>query len=190
MASEARGARPGAVRRHAPALSDARQPLSAAAAHHEHPARRASVLRHPRGVVHDGAGDRDRDRRRTADGPHHLRQMAAPGQRLHQRHQRWHSRAFAAAVAVLPGQPRLDHVEVRAASQRPSHLEPDQLRRQRGRLPGAGDGHGAEHPVGQRARADDHHLGARLGDRLARRPGAHLGDVRRVVPVVLVGHAA
>ena len=46
-------------------------------------------------------------------------------------------------------------------------------------VPGAGDGDGAEHPVGQRRRADGRHLAARLGDRLARRPRAHLGDLRR-----------
>jgi hypothetical protein len=50
--------------------------------------------------------------------------MAAPSQRVHQRDQCRNSRALAAAVAILPGQPRLDHLEVRAARQGPSHLEP------------------------------------------------------------------
>ena len=51
------------------------------------------------------------------------------------------------------------------------HLwNPIELRRQRRAVPRAGDGHAAQHPVGQRRRADGGHLAARLGDRLARRP--------------------
>ena len=80
----------------------------------------------------------------------------------------------------------LDPFEVRAAPQRPAHLESDQLRRQRHGVPGAGDGDGAQHSVGQRRRADGGHLDPWCGDRVACRARSHLGDLRRrVLPVFI-----
>ena len=46
-------------------------------------------------------------------------------------------------------------------------------------LPRARDGGGAQRAVGQRRRADGGDLGARHRHRLARRPAAHVGDLRR-----------
>ena len=103
----------------------------------------------------------DGHRRRAGHGPCHLRRLAASGERLHQRHQRRHPGAVAVRVALRPDQPDLDHLEVRAALPRPAPLEPVELRRQRRGLPGAGDGRGAQHPVGQRGRADGRDLAAR-----------------------------
>ncbi len=55
-----------------------------------------------------------------------LRQVAAPGERLHHRHQRRHPGAIACLLAVCAVQPDLHHVEIRAARERSPHLEPVQ----------------------------------------------------------------
>ena len=60
--------------------------------------------------------------------PDFLSQMAAPGERLHQRHQRRNSGALARILALRLMQRDLHHVEIRAAGKGPAHLEPIELR--------------------------------------------------------------
>ncbi len=97
-----------------------------------------------------------------------------------------HSHPVAVPVAVLLHELHLDPVEVRAPPEGPPHLESDELRRQRDRVARPCDGDRAEHPVGQRRGADGCHLAARRGDRVAGRSRAHLGDLRRGVPGLLI----
>ncbi len=76
-------------------------------AHHLHPARRAPVVRHPGELLEDAAGDRRRaSSLELVLGRHLLRQVAAPGQRLHHRHQRRHPDPLAGLLAVRAVQPR------------------------------------------------------------------------------------
>ena len=102
-----------------------------------------------------------------AAGPHFLSQVAASGQRVHQRHQRRHSGSLACLLAVRAVQRDLDHVEIRAARQRPPHLESIQLRHLGAAVSGPGDRGQLEHSVGQLSVADAGDLGAGLGDHLA-----------------------
>ena len=164
---------------------EARQPLPRPDPHHLHPAGGASLVRHPRELRADGPGDRDSHRRGAGPRPHHLGN--------------WPHLASAyitgISVGILIRSPFLwpyflcslisiaSKYVLRLARHAP--LEPVELRRQRGAVPGARHGVAPEHPVGQRGLADGRHLGAGLGDRLARGPVPHLGHLRRVVPALL-----
>ena len=106
------------------------------------------VVRHPRKLVEDAAGDRQH-RARAGAGPDLLSQVAAPRERLHHRHQRRHPGALARLLALRAVQRDLDHVEVRAARQRPPPLEPVQLRHRRDAVPGRRHRGQPQHPVGQ-----------------------------------------
>jgi hypothetical protein len=106
--------------------------------HHADSARRQLVVRHSRELLEDAARHRYQHRRDGA-GPHLSAQMAAPGQRLHHRHQRRHPAALAGVLALRAVQPALHHLEVCAARSRPSHLEPLQLRHLRHAVSGLRD---------------------------------------------------
>ena len=92
------------------------------------PAWRPPVVRHPGKLRKDAARDRGQHRDRADAWPHLFRQVAASRQRLHHRHQRRHPGALAGLLAVRAVQRDFDHVEVRAAGQRPPPLESVQLR--------------------------------------------------------------
>ena len=97
--------------------ADARQPVPAADPHHGHPDHRAPDVRHPRGLrAHRRWRSSTAIVRRAGAGPPHVRTVAAPGERLHHRHQRRHPGPVAVPVAVLLREPDLDPVEVRAAA--------------------------------------------------------------------------
>ena len=57
-----------------------------------------------------------------------FKKLAPSGERLYQRHQRWHSGSLACLLALRVVRRDFDHVEVRAAGERPPHLESLQLR--------------------------------------------------------------
>ena len=63
----------------------------------------------------DGLAIADGDPRRDRPGRTRHRQVAAPGQRLHHRHQRRHPGPLARVLALRALQRHLDHLEVRAA---------------------------------------------------------------------------
>ena len=168
---------PMSTRRAAPARSlrrgfRSRQPAAAADPHHVHPDHGAPQFRHPRSLRAHRARHRHGDRRRARAGPHHVRQVAAPGERVHLGHQRRHPGQVAVSVAVLLREPDFDPVQVRAAAQRPAPVESVESRRERGALSRAADRVAPQHSVGEQPVADGGHLAARIRDRLARRPAA------------------
>ena len=98
-----------------------------------HPARRrSSSFGFLESWYAHGAGDRHRHRRRAGARPRHLRQLAAPGQRLHHRHQRRHPGPLAVLLAVLPVRSLISITSKYVLRvERPAPLEPVELRRQR-----------------------------------------------------------
>ena len=119
-------------------------------------------VRHPRSLRAHRPRHHHRHCRRARAGPHYLRQVAAPGERLHLGDQRRHSRQVAVPVAVFLRQPDFDPVQVRAAAERPAFVEPVEPRRERRAVPGAADSLAPQHPMGQQPVADGRDLAARI----------------------------
>ena len=60
--------------------------------------------------------------------PYFLSQVVASGERVHQRHQRWHSGALARVLALRAVCRNFHHVQICAAHQRAAYLEPIEFR--------------------------------------------------------------
>ena len=82
----------------------------------------------PRELVADCPGHRHGNRRRVDSVATLLGKMAAPGERIHLGHQRRHARTLTSGLALRALLGYLDHLEVRAAGERPAYLESFQLR--------------------------------------------------------------
>src|SRR5271168_1145641 len=116
--------------------------------------------------------------------------MAAPGQRLHHRHQRWHSGSIARVLALCALCIAFYYFEVCLALSRAPSLEPIELRNLRAVDPGWRRGRESEHPVGKLPDADDGNLGAWSRDHLAGTEVPHHGDLCCVLPVLRVHQSA
>ena len=110
------------------AIRQSRQSLHRSDFHYLHPAGGALVVRHPRKLPEDTAGDRRQHRDGAGAGPDFLSQVGASGERVHQRDQRGDSAAIACVLAVRPVRGNFHHVQICVAHQGAPHLEPVEFR--------------------------------------------------------------
>src|SRR5216684_4308825 len=164
-----------------------RELVSSAHSDHLHPARGAPVVRRPRKLRTNGAGDWHGDHGRVNHGPHHVRLLAQPGERIHHGNQRRDPDSLAVLLAVLSDQFDLDRLQVRAPCGRTPFVEPVELRRQCRALSGSCHRVASQHSVGQYPVADGRDLDSGIGDRLASWTTAHQRHVRGLVPAAVAG---